>query len=375
MKDDHPATTHSSPQNRRGAEQRVGTLSRFGTFGIRSSRAHRLALLVSISTATALANSTDEYSVGNIFKPLTTAGQQELDVATLALLVCGAIFVVVAGLIIYTAVRYRRRSADDYEEPPQVYGSNQIEAAWTVIPLLIVFVLIMVSARVVAGVQDAKAPANALHVTVIGHQWWWEIKYPTLGITSANELHVPVSGADNQATFIKLESADVIHSFWIPQLEGKTDVIPNRDNEIWMDPQQPGTFLGNCAEYCGTQHANMLIRVVVHPKDEFKHWVAAQQQTAAEDASVAADRQVYESLSCVNCHTVRGTASTGKFGPDLTHLMSRKTIGSGVIRNTSQNLKAWIQDPQAIKPGCLMPDMQLTNKELDAVVSYLVTLK
>jgi cytochrome c oxidase subunit 2 len=350
-------------------------LSRLGISRVRVSQARRLALLGGIPAATALASSTDEHSIGNIFKPLTTAGQQERDVAILALIVCSVIFIVVAGLIVYTMIRYRRRSADDHEEPPQVYGSNQIEAAWTVIPLLIVFVLIMVSARVVAGVQDAKVPANALHATVIGHQWWWEIKYPTLGIISANELHVPVAGTDNQATFIKLESADVIHSFWIPQLEGKTDVIPNRDNEIWMDPQQPGTYLGNCAEYCGTQHANMLLRVVVHPKDEFKQWVAAQQLPAVEDASAAAGKQVYESLSCVNCHTVRGTASAGKFGPDLTHLMSRKTIGSGVTRNTPQDLKAWLRDPQAIKPGCLMPDMQLTDTELDAVVSYLVTLK
>lgn len=368
MNDDHPAKIHFTPIGAREAELSVGPLSRMWPSG-------RLGLLASISISSALASSTDEHRIGNIFKPLTTPGQQEFDTAILALLVCAAIFVIVGGLIVYTMIRYRRRSSDDQEEPPQVYGSNQIEAAWTVIPILIVFVLIMVSARVVAGVQNAKVPANALHATVIGHQWWWEINYPSLGVVSANELHVPAQGSQHQPTFVKLESADVIHSFWIPQLQGKVDVIPNRDNEIWMDPEQPGTYLGNCAEYCGTQHANMLIRVVVNPEDEFKRWVEGQKQPAVEDASVADDKRIYQSLSCVSCHTVRGTTSAGKFGPDLTHLMSRQTLASGVLRNTPQNLRSWLKDPQVIKPGCLMPDMHLTGKELDAVVSYLVTLK
>ena len=195
----------------------------------------------------------------------------------LALAVTGVIFVIVAGLLVYTLIRFRRRKDDDRQEPPQVYGSTQIEAAWTVIPILIVFVLVMVTARVVASVQDAKAPANTVHATVVGHQWWWEIHYPSLGIVTANELNIPEAGANHQPTFLALESADVAHSFWIPQLGGKMDVIPNRKNEMWMDPKETGVFLGNCAEFCGTQHAHMLIRVVVRPKAEFEQWVAAEQ--------------------------------------------------------------------------------------------------
>lgn len=324
---------------------------------------------------TTRAASNDVHSIANIFKPVTTPGKQEYDAAMLSIWVCAAIFVIVVSLLTYTLIRFRRRSADDLEEPPQVYGSNQIEAAWTVIPILIVFVLIMVTARVVAGVEDAPAPPNAIRATIIGHQWWWEIEYPALGVVTANELNIPESGTVDQPSFLKLQSVDVIHSFWIPQLGGKVDLIPNRNNEIWVDPKVTGTFLGNCAEYCGTQHANMLIRAIVRPKAEFEQWVESQRLPAVNDSSVAAQRDVFESLSCVNCHTVRGTPASGKFGPDLTHLMSRSTLASGMIPNTRENLRAWLKDPQAIKPGCLMPGMQLSDPQLDALVAYLVTLK
>lgn len=336
---------------------------------------NRYLFLSALSVGVSRAASDEVHNIANIFKPVTTPGKQEFDAAILVLWVCAAIFVIVVSLLVYTLVRFRRRTHDDLEEPPQVYGSNQIEAAWTVIPILIVFVLIMVTARVVAGVQDVTPPPTALHATIIGHQWWWEIAYPELGIVTANELNIPESDTADRPSFLKLQSVDVIHSFWIPQLGGKIDLIPNRDNEIWVDPKTTGTFLGNCAEYCGTQHANMLIRAVVRPKEEFDRWVAAQKLPAVNDPSVAEDRQVFESLSCVNCHTVRGAAATGKFGPDLTHLMSRTTLASGMIPNTRENLRAWLKDPQAIKPGSLMPAMQLTDGQLDALVSYLITLK
>jgi cytochrome c oxidase subunit 2 len=335
----------------------------------------RYVFFLLVGAGTLAANSSDEHRIANIFQPLSTPGKEEFNIAMLVMLVCLAIFLVVGSLLVYTLIRYRRRKLDNFEEPPQFYGSNQIEAAWTVIPILIVFVLLMVTARVVASVQDAKAPPNAIKATIVGHQWWWEIKYPDLGIVSANELNVPESGTDRQATYLKLQSADVIHSFWIPQMGGKIDVIPNRNNEMWFDPKETGTFLGNCAEYCGTQHANMLIRLVVRPKAEFAQWVEAQKQPAVNDSAVTAQRDVFESLSCVSCHTVRGTSAAGKFGPDLTHLMSRATLASGMIPNTKETLRDWLKDPQAIKPGSLMPNMQLSDPQLDALVTYLVTLK
>jgi cytochrome c oxidase subunit 2 len=336
----------------------------------------RLAVLTVVCAELVFAGTAGDHPIENIFRPLSTPAHEISDVSFLAVIICAVIFSVVAGLLTYAIIRYRRRPGDSDAEPPQVYGSNQIEAAWTVIPLLIVFVLIMVSARVIASVQNAKPPANALHATVVGHQWWWEFRYPSLGIVTANELHVPLSDtAHPQPTFLKLESVDVAHSFWVPRLNGKTDVIPNRANDMWIDPHEAGDFIGNCAEYCGTQQANMLIHVIVQPKPDFERWVAEQQLPAAEDPSVAADKQAFLSVSCVNCHTVKGTSASGVFGPDLTHLMSRKYLASGVLSNTPENLRAWIKDPQAIKPGCLMPAMHLTDNELDSVVAYLRTLK
>jgi cytochrome c oxidase subunit 2 len=289
--------------------------------------------------------------------------------------VCAAIFLVVAGVLTYTIVRFRRR-AEDRREPAQVYGSDRIEIAWTVIPILIVFVLTMATARIISAIQDKQAPADALQITVVGHQWWWEIRYPALGIVTANELHVPVSTTAMPAlAFLKLESADVAHSFWVPQLSGKTDLIPNHPNRMWIDPRQEGTFLGNCAEYCGTQHANMLLRVIVQSPVDFAKWTAVQKQRAFSNDRIEAARTGFLSLSCVNCHTVSGTPAAGTFGPDLTHLMSRDTLGAGVIPNTVENLRAWVKDPQVIKPGCLMPSMQLNAQELDQVVTYLASLK
>ncbi len=316
-----------------------------------------------------------EHRIANIFKPLATPAQSEYSMALFVFAITAAIFVVVTGLLIYTIVRFRRKPGDDaHQEPPQVYGSSQIEIAWTVIPILIVFVLVGVTARVIASVQDVKAPASAVRVTIIGRQWWWEIRYPDLGIVTANELHVPVSrSSDGHPTFMRLESRDVIHSFWVPQLAGKMDLIPNRANSMWIDPREPGLYLGNCAEYCGTQHANMLLRVIVHPEGEFEQWVAAQQKPAEDDVQARVGKEVF--AACTGCHAVQGTSAKGSAGPDLTHLMSRQTIGAGVVTNTAENLRAWVNDPQTVKPGCLMPRMGLTDQQLEAAVGYLQSLK
>jgi cytochrome c oxidase subunit 2 len=193
---------------------------------------------------------------------------------------------------------------------------------------------------------------------------------------TANELHIPVSDPANpNPTFLTLLSADTDHSFWIPELAGKTDLIPNHPNRMWMDPQRTGIFLGQCAQYCGVQHAKMLLRISVDSPEDFAAWVRGQQQPAVQDASVAAGRRVFESNACMNCHAVGATPADGRFGPDLTHLMSRVTIASGAAANTPENLRLWIQDPNAIKPGSLMPAMKLSDSDLDAVVSYMETLR
>ncbi len=311
----------------------------------------------------------------SIFAPASTPAFAIRDLSWLVLGISAVIFVVVAGLLAYGVVRFRRRAGDDGREPPQVYGSNQIEMAWTVVPFLIVVVLFLATARYIFGIEGQEPGPGAVHVTVVGNQWWWEIRYPDLGIVTANELHVPVSDPANPTpTFLKLQSADVIHSFWVPQLAGKVDVIPNKTNRVWIEPHTPGAYVGQCAEFCGLQHAGMLLRVIVHPKPEFARWVASQQAPAEDAPAARAGRELFESIACVNCHTVRGTPAKGVFGPDLTHLMSRTTLGAGVARNTPENLRAWVHDPASLKPGALMPPMGLSREDTDRVVAYLLTL-
>jgi cytochrome c oxidase subunit II len=312
--------------------------------------------------------------IPSVFAPVSTPAFMIRDLSWLMLAICAVIFVVVGYLLVHVIVRFRGAGTPDDREPPQVYGGDAIEVAWTVIPVLIVVVLFLATARTIFEVEHARLPTDALRVTVVGHQWWWEFRYPDLGVVTANELHLPVSEtARRRPALLRLESVDVIHSFWIPQLNGKTDVIPNHPNSMWVEPLQVGTFYGQCAEYCGTQHANMQIRVIVHSRGDFDAWVSAQRQPPADSAG--AGRAVFLATACVNCHTVQGTSARGTFGPDLTHLMARATLGAGVAPNTRDNLRRWISDPAHLKPGALMPAMNLPDDQIDAVVAYLMTLK
>ena len=323
----------------------------------------RLPLVIIYPVSAAFAHPVEPLSPTNIFAPASTPANSIVGLSLFVLAVTAAIFVTVCALLVYAVVRYRRKGTDDGREPPQVYGSNQVELAWTVIPVLIVVALFMATARVIADVQKAAPPPNAIEVVAIGHQFWWEFRYPGLKVVTANELHVPVSDpAHPTPTFIKLLSADTDHSFWVPRLAGKTDMIPNRVNTMWIDPHEAGLYLGQCAQYCGTQHAKMLLRVYVQPREEFDRWIQAQQQPAQVSDAVAEGRRVFEKTACINCHTVAGTSANGRFGPDLTHLMSRDTIAAGAAPNTPENLRLWIKDPGAIKPGCLMPAMGLNDQ-------------
>jgi cytochrome c oxidase subunit 2 len=312
----------------------------------------------------------------NIFSPASTPSRSIFSLSMFVLAITGGIFVVVGGLIFYAAVRFRQRPDDDGSEPPQIFGSNQIELSWTIIPVLIVVVLFLATARMIFAIQDAPKPTGALEVTVVGHQFWWEFRYPALHITTANELHIPVSDSDaSRPTYMKLTSADVMHSFWIPRLAGKVDVIPNRINELWMDPHTPGLYEGQCAQFCGVQHAKMLLRVYVDTPEQFAAWVKQEQQPGAQNPALAAGRHEFEAQACVNCHAIAGTSARGQFGPDLTHLASRKTIASGAANNTTENLERWIADPDQIKPGALMPSMHLTPDQVREITDYLNTLQ
>ncbi|MDG2424425.1 MAG: cytochrome c oxidase subunit II [Phycisphaerales bacterium] len=312
-----------------------------------------------------------------MFAPRSAPAQEILNITWLVIGIVGALGIIVMTMIIFSIIRYRYKEGDDETEPAQIYGSNPIELAWTILPTLIVFVLFMVSARGIFEIEKETPPEGSLEVTVVGHRWWWEFEYPEYGFVTANELHIPI-GDDGTPipTFLSLQSADVIHSFWVPQLAGKTDVVPNRDkNHLWLQPNMAGKYLGQCAEYCGGAHANMLITVIVEPESEFKKWVANQQKSAAVVPAATKGRHIFERTACINCHTVRGTVANGTFAPDLTHFMSRSILGAGAAPNNPKTLRQWVFDPQTIKPGCDMPAMKLTNEEIDLVCDYLETLK
>jgi cytochrome c oxidase subunit 2 len=347
---------------------------RFVRFPKEKSRSSILGILLVAACNMPIAHGAVLDSPINTFAPLSTPAIEINQLAYFVLLITGAIFLVVGSLLAIAIVRGHRREHDD-TEPAQIYGSIQVELAWTIIPVLTVIVLFLATARVIFAVQDAPKPASALDVTVIGHQFWWEYRYPKLGIVTANELHIPVSDTSNpKPTYLQLLSADVVHSFWVPQLAGKTDLIPNQSNSMWMDPLRPGLYLGQCSQFCGVEHAKMLLRVYVDTPDQYARWIKNQQQPAEQNAAGAAGRRAFETQACMNCHTIAGTAATGRFGPDLTHLMSRATLASGVIPNNPQNLRAWIKSPDDFKTGSLMPAMQLDDQQLDDLVTYLSTL-
>ncbi len=351
---------------------------------LKSKLRHALQIVFAVASPVPVASAVrwgPPSSSTSIFAPASTPANSIFGLSLFVLLITGVIFVIVGSLLVYAAVRFRKRASDDGREPPQVYGSNQLELAWTVIPVLIVVVLFLTTARIIHAIQDAREPSNALEVTVVGHQFWWEYRYPKYGFVTANELHVPVSEPQSPTpTFLSLLSADTDHSFWVPRLAGKTDLIPNHPNNTWIDPHKTGLYLGQCAQYCGTQHAKMLLRVYVQPRADFDRWVRLQQQqsspvNAQMNQEAAEGRRVFEGTACINCHAVRGTVADGRFGPDLTHLMSRDTIAAGAAPNTPENLRLWIQNPEAIKPGSLMPAMNLSDQDFDRLAAYLLTLR
>lgn len=314
----------------------------------------------------------------DMFAPASPDATEISELFYLVLTITTIIFVLVGGALAYFIYRFRDPldAPRDDTEPPQIYGSQPIEIAWTLAPTLIVLVLSLVVIRSVIAMRTEPTGEHTLHVRAVGHQWWWEFEYPEYGFTTANELVIPTSDAAEPApVYLQLESADVIHSFWVPKLAGKTDLVPAKTNQMRLEASSAGLFEGRCAEYCGTQHAKMLIRVNAVSPADFEKWVAEQQQNAAVAQSVAAGRQIFMDQACANCHTIRGEPAVGKFGPDLTHLMSRHTIASGILENNRENLTAWLADPDQAKPGSRMPNMRLSPTEIKQLVDYLMTLE
>ncbi len=277
-----------------------------------------LLLLTAVSPATVDAQSADQVrSVQNIFAPVGAPAEMLHQTAVLVLLICLGIFVVVGGLLLYAVVRYRQRTTDDdTTEPPQVYGSTAIELAWTVPPILIVVVLALATARTVGEIQNVKFSGDPLQVRIVGHRFWWEVHYPKYNIVTANEIHVPVSYLSApRPVEMTLASADVVHGFWVPELNGKQWLVPDRENKWWIQPTSLGIFLGNCTVLCGLQHANMLIRVVVESPEDFDTWVTRQQRPPTADPSMGEGQKEFAANSCGSCHTIDGTSSNGVLRP------------------------------------------------------------
>lgn len=299
------------------------------------------------------------------FSPVTPQGGAIAGLFILEIVLASLVCVAVAAAVLYATVRFRDRPGAP--EPPQIHGNTKLELAWTAAPALLLVVLYVLTVRTMATVE-AEAP-SALRVRVVAHQWWWEFEYPDLGIVTANELHVPVG----QPVWLDLASADVVHNFWIPQFGWKKDNTPNHVTPIHVLVEQPGVYDGSCNEFCGVQHAWMRVRAIASPPEEFQAWVARNQQPAP--VTVPRGQQVFQQNTCINCHAIQGVGGA-RVGPDLSHFGGRTIIGAGVLENTPENLRAWILDPQRIKPGALMPGYpDLPEEDLTALVEYLEGLK
>jgi cytochrome c oxidase subunit II len=321
------------------------------------------------------------------------------------------VFVLVEGALLYAIFRFRGKPDDP--EPRQVHGNTTIEIVWTVIPALI---LAAIAVPTVRGIFETSAiPAgDALKVEVVGHQWWWEFRYPDLGITTANEVHIPVG----QTVSFRMRTADVVHSFWPPRFAGKRDVFPNRETRLWFKAEQAGEYPGQCGEFCGIQHGRMAFRVRAQTPDEFQGWVAhmqtltakpaaqaaappadsvrtatagavvpaqakpdaAQRATgkdssaagAAPDPAYAAGEKLFQAKGCVGCHSLNAVnAPKGMIGPNLANVGARSYIGAGSFQNTDETLARWIQNPQAMKKGVLMPNLGVTPEEAKSLVAFL----
>jgi cytochrome c oxidase subunit 2 len=288
-----------------------------------------------------------------------------------AILILGAaIFLLIACLVCYSLVRYRARAGAG--EPRQTFGSPRLETIWTAIPLVLVTAIFIVTVRAMALIDAPDQPGRPPDLVVTGHQWWWQARYPN-GAVTAGEIHIPAG----KRLLVQIESADVIHDFWVPELARKMDAVPGRSGYIWLEADAPGTYDGRCSEFCGTQHAWMHFIVVADPEAAFSVWLSHQAEPAATTAAEPAAQGaiLFQQKKCGDCHAISGTAARGASAPDLTHVASRQFLGSGISRNTLENLALWSASPQSIKPGNRMPDQALTPAERTAIAAYLETLR
>jgi cytochrome c oxidase subunit 2 len=304
----------------------------------------------------------------SVLEPVTKQAADILVSFYIVLGVAAFIFAVVAGLSMYALFRFRRREG----RVPKIFRENvRLEVLWTSIPLLIVTGLFIVAVRIMSLVNPP-ALGYQPDLTVTAHQWWWELRYPQPGATAANEIHLPL----DRRLLIRFESGDVIHSFWVPSMGQKIDMIPGHPNHLWLTLERPGVYLGACNSFCGMGHGMMRIRVFAQSPEDFSAWLAHQRQPASPPSAVGAAKgaEVFRGKNCVNCHSIAGLMTKGHVAPDLTHVASRETLAAGTLANTPENLSRWLKDPQAVK-DCNMPDLGLSDDQIRYLVAYLGGLK
>ena len=303
----------------------------------------------------------------------TSASQQATEINTLFfqfLILAGIIVLIVAGLVIASIIRFRSNRRPD--EPSQREGSTRAEFIWTMIPLLLLVGFFVITVK---GMKEINRPYEHLKpdIIIIAHQWWWDMRYPQYNVITANELHVPI----DKNLLTQIESADVIHSWWVPDLGRKMDAIPGRLNYIWIDADKAGEYHGQCSEYCGVEHAWMRILVIAESPSDFDKWIHEQQQVppVPTDSLAHQGYVFFQHKPCGSCHTIAGTPADAHMAPDLTHVASRQTLLSGMVENTKENLTRWLENPQKVKKGANMPNFMLSKHEIQALVTYLEGLK
>ncbi len=287
------------------------------------------------------------------------------------LILAAVIVTIVVVSVLVGVIRYRAKKNDS--EPEQITGIKWLEITWTVLPFLILSFFFYFTVRFMKDINKPMKTGESPDIIIVAHQWWWEMQYPKYDFITANELHIPV----NQNLLMRVESADVIHDWWVPALGRKIDAIPGRMNYTWIDADEVGDYHGTCSEYCGTQHADMRILVIAQNERDFDNWVKKQQAIPPPptDSLGLEGMRLFQEKTCASCHSISGTNAKSHIGPDLTHVSERKTLLSGMLPNSPQNLYRWLQDPQKIKQGAHMPNFMLSKNELSALVKYLEDLK
>lgn len=322
-------------------------------------------LLVFALVALALSGCSGHESL-NVLDPSGTAGEKQLNLIMWSFFLMLGVFAVVITIYVYVLIRFRKRKGQD-RMPEQVHGNTKLEIVWTVIPIILLAVLAVPTVKYTFDLNEEPVGKDVLRVKVTGHQYWWEFEYPDLGIKTAQELHIPVG----KKVFLEIEGRDVLHSFWVPALGGKMDVVPGRINTMLLDAKKPGVYQGKCAELCGAGHALMDFKV--YADSDFDSWVAQMQKGPAEVAT--ASQKEGEKLFMQNCMGCHAGADPIFKGPDLSKFGTRDTI-AGILDHNEENLRLWLKNPQEVKPGTNMPKIDyLDPKEMDALVEYLMNRK